>query len=94
MSQSQSLSLSVIVLVFYAAKHWGTELQTTFYQAHTPTLRLLLITAAPRAQLSGRHREKTLGYRSLLVAFRSMMSRTLRPDASWDMLFWENPSRA
>ena len=41
-------------------------------------------------ELSGRHKCKTLGYRTLLSSFSSLFSRTLGPNGDWSMFFWEN----
>lgn len=37
----------------------------------------------------GRHRIKTMGFRSLLNPFSQLFQRQLSPNASWEMFFWE-----
>ena len=46
----------------------------------------------PLDALRGRHKAKTLGYRSLITIFSGMMSRTLEAETNWSMFFWEKPN--
>jgi len=42
----------------------------------------------PRQWAVGRHRSKTLGFRSLLTVFAPMFNRQMQ--TTWDIFFWEN----